>query len=245
MRSPFLFLALLGSVLLGSAGASADSGFTPAQRAEIVQIMRDALERDPSILRDAIDALQQDETARQAASARGAITAARAALLADPADPIAGNPHGDVTVVEFYDPRCPYCRRLLPTLDQLLRADPGLRLVFKDIPILGPDSVVEAKAVLAAQRQGGYVRLQQALMRDSAPPTPEMLRTTAAAVGLDPYRLMRDMADPAIQRRIDDNLALARALHVDGTPALVIGEQMIPGAVGLAELQAAVAAARR
>jgi protein-disulfide isomerase len=220
------------------------SVFTAAQRAEIVTILRDALHQDPSILRDAVEALQQDDARQQNEAAQTAITSQRQALVADPADPAAGAAVGDVTVVEFYDTRCPYCRRLLPTLTALLQADPKIRLVYKDIPILGPDSQMEARALLAAQRQGGYARMQEAVMHMSGPATIQGLSREAAALGLDGAKLQQDMADPAIQARLEGNLALARALHVDGTPAFVIGARMIPGAVPLADLQEAVAAAR-
>ena len=123
--------------------------FTPAQRAEIVQILRDALKQDPSILRDAVTAMQTDEGDRQ----RAALAAAKDTLV-DPADPVGGNPKGDVTIVEFFDTRCPYCRKLEPTMADLLARDHGVRLVYKDLPILGPASVLGSKALLAAQSRG-------------------------------------------------------------------------------------------
>jgi protein-disulfide isomerase len=220
------------------------STFTPAQRAEIVAIVRDALARDPSILRDAVSSLQADEHRRQAAAAGSAIAGAGAALTADPLDPVAGNPAGDVTVVEFLDPRCPYCRRMLPTLAQLIAADRGVRLVLKDIPILGPASVLESRALLAAQRQDGYLRLQAALMALPPDATQETIRQAAATAGLDWTKLQRDMDDPAISHRLDANIALAERLGVEGTPALVIGSRIIPGAVELAELEGALRTVR-
>ena len=160
------------------AAARADS-FTPQQRAEIVRILRQALHDDPSILRDAIGALQQDEGERRESAARAALASRSRQLRDDPADPVAGNPHGDVTVVEFYDPRCPYCRAMRPVVARLLAADPGVRLVYKDIPVLGPDSRLDARALLAAQRQGGYLPMQAAEM--AARRTPD--RGVAAPAG--------------------------------------------------------------
>ena len=237
--------ALVIAMAWGLCGAAAAGpALTPEQRAEVVQTMRQALHDDPSILRDALAALQADDTARQDVANAGAIAAQHAALVADPADAVAGNPAGDVTVVEFYDPRCPYCRQMLPVMAALLQTDPHVRLVFKDIPILGPASVLEARALLAAQRQGRYLPFQETIMRSTATPTAASLRAEAERQGLDGARFDRDMADPAIQARLDKNLHLAAALHVDGTPALVIGDRMIPGAIDLAELQEAVSAAR-
>ncbi len=218
--------------------------FTPAQRAEIVAIVRQAMVADPSILRDAVTALQESESAHRVAAARSAIAEAGPALTANPGDPVAGNPHGDVTVVEFYDLRCPYCRRMIPAIDALLKQDPKVRLVYKDIPILGPASVLGARAVLAAQRQDGYARLQSLLMASNPQFTEASLHEAATRAGLDWDRLQRDMHDPAVEARIQANLDLARQLGVDGTPAFVIGGQLLPGAMELADLQAAVGAAR-
>ena len=235
---------ILAGLLLTLPMLARADGFTPAQRAEIVQVMRNALRTDPSILRDAIGVLQQDDAVQQTAAAHAAIAAQHAAL-ANPADPSAGNPAGDVTVVEFYDTRCPYCRRMLPTLAALLQADPGVRLVYKDMPILGPASTTEAEALLAAQRQNGYLKLQDALMRTPTLPTPDSLRAEADRLGLDGTRLLHDMADPAIKARLDANIRLAGELHIDGTPGFIVGTQLVPGAVDLAELQKVVADARR
>jgi protein-disulfide isomerase len=213
--------------------------FTPAQRAEIVQILRDALKQDPSILRDAVAAMQADEGDHQ----RVALAAVKDTLV-DPADPVGGNPKGDVTIVEFFDTRCPYCRKLEPTMADLLSRDHGVRLVYKDLPILGPASVLGSKALLAAQKQGGYEKLRAAIM--AAPPqtTEAIIQEAAQRLGLDWKRLRHDMDDPAIQARIDTNLKLARSVGIEGTPALVIGGDLIPGAVDLADLRKAVTTAR-
>jgi len=218
--------------------------FTPAQRAEIVQIVREALKADPSILRDAVGALQADDARAQEAASRAAIGQAGAALSGTPGDPVAGNPAGNVTLVEFYDLRCPYCRAMLPVMRSLLASDAKLRVVFKDIPVLGPGSVLGARAVLAAQKQGGYLQLQDAVMTGPAQITEDSLHAAADKAGLDWSRLRHDMDDPAIQARINANLALAQSLGVQGTPVFVAGGKMLPGAVPLDQLQAVVAAAR-
>ncbi len=242
-RVAWLALGLFAACAGAATQALADS-FTPEQRAEIVAILRDALKRDPSILRDAAEALQADETARQQQAAKAAI-AARRSTLVTPADPSGGNPSGDVTVVEFFDIRCPYCRRLDPTVAALLARDHGVRLVYKDLPILGPASVLGARALIAAQRQDHYEALRAALMHDTAPPTAESIRAAAIRVGIDPDRLARDMDDPAVASRIEANLQLAKDLGINGTPALVIGTALIPGAIDLADLRSAVAQARQ
>jgi protein-disulfide isomerase len=219
------------------------AAFTPEQRAAIVRIVREALTSDPSILRDAVAALRADENRKQEEEARAAIDKTRPALFGAPDDPIAGNPQGEVTLVEFYDLHCPYCRRMLPVTQALVAADPKLRIVYKDIPILGPGSVLGARAVLAAQRQDGYLKLQGAIMAGSPEITEASLHEAADTVGLDWARLRRDMDDPAIQARIDANVALSRSLGVQGTPAYVVGGTLFSGAMSLDQLKAAIAAA--
>ena len=200
----------------------------------------DALKRDPSILRDAIAAIQADEGDQQRAK-----IAALGDKLISPADPVVGNPQGDVTIVEFFDTRCPYCRKLEPAMADLLARDHGVRLVYKDLPILGPASLLGSKALLAAQMQGGYEKLRSAIM--AAPPqtTTAMIKDAALRLGLDWPRLEHDMDDPTVKARLDENLKLARSLGVDGTPALIIGGDLLPGAMDLGELQDAVAGARK
>lgn len=121
---------------------------------------------------------------------------------------------------------------MVPTIDRAIAEDPKLRVVFKVIPILGAPSVIEARAILAAGKQGRYVAaMQEALMRDQAPPTDAEVTRIARSVGVDPVRLARDADAPDVTKQIADNIALARALHADGTPTLVIGSQVIPGAL--------------
>jgi protein-disulfide isomerase len=242
----FRILTVL-ALLAGTFTARADtpSAFTPEQRAEIVAVVRAALKSDPSILRDAVTALQKDESQQHEAAARTLIGAQAATLTRTPGDAFAGNPNGDVTVVEFTDVRCPYCRRMLPVLSDLLRRDPNVKLIYKEIPILGPASVLGTRAVMAAQRQNGYQKMHDAVM--SGPPdiTQDTLRVAATQAGLDWEQLRHDMTDPAIQSRIDANLALAHTLGIDGTPAYIVGKRMLAGAVDVAELQGAVNAARQ
>lgn len=248
LRVTLRVLALLWMPLWASLPAlaqapAAPSAFTAEQRQEVVHILRDALRADPSILREALAALQADEARREERAARDALTALRPRLV-DPADPVAGNPMGDVTVIEFYDTRCPYCRRMKPVIADLLKQDPNLRLVVKDLPILGPASQLESRALLAAQRQGGYFRLQAALMRSTAQPDRDSIRAEAERVGLDAGRLMRDLDDPAIKARLEANVALAREIGLQGTPAFIVGTKLLPGAVELGELRQAVAETR-
>lgn len=242
-RRAALLIALTSGTLSLSAPVRADS-FTPAQRDEIVAIIREALRSDPSILRDAVNAMQAEENARTQASARDAIGRLGDQLIS-PSDPVSGNPKGDVTIVEFFDTRCPYCRRIVPVLAEFLRQDRNVRIVHKDLPILGPASVLGSKALLAAQKQNGYEKMREAVMKLPSDTTLAQLEAAAKQVGLDWAKLSHDMEDPSVQARIDQNLKLARVLDIQGTPALIIGKQLIPGAVDLNDLKEAVAAARK
>jgi protein-disulfide isomerase len=240
LTAPILLSVLLSPILPEARAAE----FTPAQRAEIVGIVRDALKQDPSILRDAVVALQADEGERTQAATRAAI-AHHQALLITPNDPVAGDPHGDVTIVEFFDTRCPYCRRLEPVMESFLAKDHKVRLVYKDLPILGPASVLGSKALLAAQKQDAYGKMRDAVMRLPSDTTLPQIESAARGLGLDWGRMSQDMQDPIVQARIDANIKLAHDLGIQGTPALIIGNDVVPGAVDLPDLQKAVADARR
>jgi protein-disulfide isomerase len=234
---------------------SPGGGFTPEQRQEVVGILREALKSDPSILRDALlangsilrdvlEAMQEAETRDRETAQRRAVAQHADALFRDAADPVKGNPAGAVTMVEFFDARCGYCKQMHPAMEELLRRQRDVRVVMKDLPILGPNSVLASRALLAAQRQGKYAPLQDALLRLREDPAEPVLKREAERVGLDWARLRRDMDDPAIQARLQANLRLARDLQIEGTPALVVGETLVPGAVDLATLERLVAEQR-
>jgi protein-disulfide isomerase len=248
MRIPPVLVLLAIPLLLAPAAAPAQGSFTEAQRAEIVGILRRALIEDPSILREALAGFEAAEQRARSEQQRAALARNADALFRDPADPVRGNPSGDVTIVEFFDARCSYCKQMHPAMDALLRRDPNIRVVMKDLPILGPSSVVASRALLASQRQGRYVAFQDALMALRVEPTEAVLREQAQRVGLDWTRLRRDMDDPAIMRRIEANLRLAQEVGVDGTPAMVIAAagapSFLPGAVELPQLERVVAEAR-
>jgi protein-disulfide isomerase len=237
-------LMMACAVMFALGGPTVAQGFTAEQRAEIVTILREALRNDPAILRDALAGLEEADQRERTEARRAAITAAGDALFRDAADPVKGNPRGDVTIVEFFDARCGYCKQLHPTMEALLRRDGNLRVVMKDLPILGPNSVLASRALLAAQRQGRYQPLYDALLTLRTEPTEAVLRQQAERVGLDWARLRREMDDPSIERRLQANLRLARTLGIEGTPALVIGETLVPGAVDLPTLERLVAEAR-
>jgi protein-disulfide isomerase len=251
MRRMISALPLILVGLLGLPPAAAAQGLTEAQRAEVVEVLRRALREDPSILRDAVAAMQEAEDRDRSAAGRAAIVAQADALFADAAAPTRGNPRGDVTIVEFFDARCGFCKQMHPALEALLRRDGNVRVVMKDLPVLGPNSMLAARALLASHRQGRYAALQDALLTLRGEPTEAVLQDVARRIGLDWARLRREMDDPAIARRIEANTRLAQSLGIQGTPALVIAgpagpaaATLVPGAVDLAQLERLVAEAR-
>lgn len=243
-----IWAAALSAPGIGAAaaqgGGAPGGALTPEQRREVLDVVREALRTDPSLLREALQGLQAAEDAELARRRAEAIAANAEALFRDPADPVRGNPRGDVTLVEFFDVRCGYCKTLHPVILEAAARDRGLRVVMKDFPILGPLSTLAARALLAAHRQGRHAELHDALMRLRGEPTEAALAAEMARAGVDWGRARVDMDRPEVAARIERNLALARALMVEGTPALVLGERLIPGAVDLAALERAVAEAR-
>ncbi|MCU0984201.1 MAG: DsbA family protein [Acetobacteraceae bacterium] len=237
--------AMMAAALLLAPASAHAQGFSAEQRAAIVEIIREALKTDPTILEEAILALQARDQAREREAAAAALAANREAMLNDTSLPFKGAARPTATIVEFFDYRCPYCKRMNPIIGDLVRADRGLRVVLLDIPILGPASVTAARAALAAQRQGRYAEMHDALMRLRGEPTEAAIMQIAAELRLDQERLRRDMGDPAIAQRIDANLRLAQALGIQGTPAYVVGNEILPGAVGAEQLREAIARTRQ
>jgi protein-disulfide isomerase len=228
---------------LGSISARAQA---PAVSQEAIEsIVREYLLSHPEVIMESLRRAQEREQDASRAQARLAVQTQRQALLQDPESPVGGNPAGDVTIVEFFDYRCPYCRRMAPLVKILLAEDPGLRLVYKELPILGPESVLAARAALAARGQGKYLEAHDLLIGASGPFTPESLVTLLAGIGVDGDRLRADMEAPQIAGLLRRELALAEALRIDGTPAFVVGSELVVGAVDIATLRDLVSKARR
>jgi protein-disulfide isomerase len=225
----------LGATLLP--GGAIAQGLSEVQRAEVLDILRRALREDPTILRDAFQSLERAEEATRAQAQLRAITTNADALFRDPALPVKGNPDGRVALVEFFDVRCGFCKQLHPVMEQLLRREGDVRVVLIDLPILGPNSLLAARALLAAQRQDKYVPFYDAMMRLREEPTEPVIRREADRLRLDWTRLRSDMDDTATAARIERNMTLARALDIQGTPAIVGGTTLLPGAVDLPTLQ--------
>jgi protein-disulfide isomerase len=199
----------------------------------------------PEVIVEAVQLYQLRQQAAQAEAVERTIAERADEIFHDPAAPVGGNASGDITLVEFFDYNCNYCRAVDPTIAEVLDADPGLRLVHKEFPILGDGSEAAARVALAAERQGKYRELHRALMSVQGSATEESALAAAAAAGLDVERLRRDMDDPAIAGAIARNRALAAALGINGTPGFVVAGQVVPGAVDRATLEGLIADARQ
>jgi protein-disulfide isomerase len=219
----------------------------PAQgvsREATEEIIRDYLLKNPEIIGQALKTLEERQRQAEKQEFLKALTAHREELLGDPRSPVGGNPRGSVTVVEFFDYRCPHCKRAAPDLKKLARDDPDVRIVYKQFPMLGPDSELAARASLAAHAQGKHAALHDALMASSGPLTLRAILKLAGPAGIDVAKLEADMEKPEFRATIERDLSLGEAIGITGTPSFVIGFELVPGRVDLETLKALVAEAR-
>lgn len=247
MRLAGILGAVLAVLVLGASPATAaEDTLSPGQKRAVEEVVREYLRRNPEVLLEAIGAIRAKRDAEQQSKVRNNLVSLRGELENDPTSPVGGNPRGDVTIVEFFDYQCPYCKRVLPSVQTLLKTDGNIRYVFKEFPILGPQSVVAARAALAAWKldRDRYVAFHTALLQSKGRLSERKILDLAAEIGLDVERLRAAMADPGIDKILAKNAELARALDINGTPAFVIGEKVVPGAVDLETLTALVSAAR-
>ena len=219
--------------------AGQDRPLTPTE-----QQIRDYLLAHPEVIVEALQRYELQQRGLAAVQVRKVITERRDEILRDPAAPVGGNPDGDVSIVEFFDYNCPYCRKNAPILKELETSDSGLRFVYKEWPILGPDSEFAARAALASARQDKYIAFHRALMATSEKVTEAKVLSIAESVGIDLARLRQDLDDPAIQQAIERNHALAKELGITGTPSFVINDGLQPGFLELPALRGLIAQAR-
>ena len=243
LRLPLMALAL--AFFAVAPLAHAQSAFTPAQQQELQKLIHDYLQNHPEAVFDALKAEKQKEEAATAENRRKAIAQNRSALLSDPDSAVGGNPKGDVTLVEFFDYRCPYCKQMEPTMQALIKEDGKLRVVYKEFPILGPVSVYATRVAIAARKQGKYEEFRSRMITLKGNIDQDSVMKIAASAGLDLARLKTDMAAPDVDKIIQRNYALAEALGIDGTPGLVVGNAINDGATDLDGLRKMIAAARK
>jgi protein-disulfide isomerase len=211
---------------------------------QVRDLVLDTIRANPQIVVEALQILELEQQNAEAAAAQVALADQRALLENDPNAPVIGNPQGDVTVVEFFDYNCPYCRNAKLELDGLLSADSNVRVVLREWPVLGEGSVFAARAALASRVQGKYAEFHDALMMMQGRAEEQSVIRVAQSVGLDVDQLRRDMEAPAVTEHLKMSDGLGRALGFSGTPSFVIGENLAPGMIRVDQMQRLVSAAR-
>lgn len=245
-RFPF-WLSVLGIVTLFLSGCSTAAKNTTSASTLSSEPTDAAIERyiraHPEVIEQSLQAMEAKREAEQKERQRVALKTKQDELLNDPMSPVSGNPKGEITVVEFYDYRCGFCKRAAPAVTELQKVDSRVRVVYKDFPILGEPSELAAKAALASQTQGKHQAFHEALLASHVDMTKEAILKIATKVGLDAKRLETDMANPKWQAVIAKNRALARELGISGTPGFIVGNELVPGALDLNGLKSLIARA--
>ena len=243
MRQSGIILTVIAALLFALPGRV--SAAETVDQAAIEQIVRDYLLKNPEVIRDALAELDRREKAAAVAQQRDAIAAQHAALTSGAEKTVVGNPDGDVTLVEFFDYNCGFCKRAHSDMKDLLASDPNLRVVYKEWPFLSKESLDAAKVSLAVARQGRYEEFHNALLLGRGTADEARAMEIAEAMGYDMDRIKAEKETPEILSILETNMKLADSIGVTGTPAYVVGDQLILGAQGFATLQQAVADVRQ
>ncbi|HVV93249.1 MAG TPA: DsbA family protein [Hyphomicrobiales bacterium] len=243
LRRAVLALAATGLTFAVAALPAAAEDARPLTKPEIEKIVHDYLVQNPQILREMSDALQAKDQAEAQTRRAKVFADERYAIFHGPGDAVVGNPKGDVTVVEFFDYNCPYCRHALDDTNALLKSDPNLRFVLKEFPVLTPGSREAAKVALAVVHEapGKYLAFHRELLGSGQPVDGDAALKVAEKLGISKARIAADLATPVTQTPIDNTMKLASELSIDGTPTYIVGNTVMPGAVGLDALKTAVA----
>jgi len=236
-RSPWVIFALIIVALIGGLGGwLLGSRQQPTDREAIEEIVRNYILEHPEVLPQAMERLEARETGKQVARAGNALTAPFPGA-------VLGNPNGSITLVEFTDYACGYCRASVPEVEALIAANPDLKVVIRELPILSPASTDAARWSLAAAEQGKFAEFHRAMFA-AGRPADDTIEAAARQTGLDLDRARKFIANPRVEAEIRQNLSFAQQLRINGTPSWVIGEQLMAGAVGQQALQHAIDAAK-
>lgn len=224
--------------VVAAAPQPASPTFTPAQVAEMEKVIGSYLEKNPDIIMTAMQAGMAKQQKEAAAKMEKAVADNKDKIFKDATDPIAGNPQGTKSLVVFWDPSCGFCKKFHAELATFLVSNKDVKVIFKDLPIMGGNSVMAIKAMLAAKAQNKYEPLQKAVFEATKPFSKKQLLKVASSLGIDTKKLKTDMESKEIQAQIDASLDLAKILGINGTPTLIIGEtKVVPGYVKAEELE--------
>ena len=234
----------LAVVLLNPSPLYAEPEFWAPQRSEIEQIVRDYLLAHPELMVEVMNKLERRQEADAQRQRQESVTRHKAVLFSSP-DDFVFNPKGKVPMVEFFDYQCGYCKRVLASVMKVTAEQSDVRVAFKEYPILGPMSVFAAKAAIAAKLQGKYMEFHAAVMAVKGRLSEDIIYAKAEEVGLDVARLMVDMKSEQVQQIIDRNIQLGTAMNIRGTPTLIIGDNLVPGAIPYSRMVALIKEARQ
>lgn len=244
----FLTPAVVALALCGAPVVASAQGFSDAQRGEIQKIMKDYLLTHPEVLEEVSAELTKRQAAAEAEKHEAAVSSNAATIFNSPRGVTIGNKDGDVTFVEFFDYNCGYCKRAMTDMIDLMKADPKLKVVLKEFPVLGPGSVEAAQVAVAVRMQDPagrkYLDFHQKLLGGRGQADKAHAMAAAKDAGLDMARLEKDLASPEVRATIEENFKLAEAMGMNGTPSYVIGKQVVIGAVGIDALREKVGVAR-
>jgi len=234
-------------VIYAASSASASQAMTPAQKTEVEGIVHNYLMQNPEVILEAVRSLQQKEFDKMQNKTKEVALKESNELFHQSQDPIAGNANGKITLVEFFDYQCPHCVDMIPVIAALIKGNNDLRVVYKEFPIRGAVSRLASKAALAANMQGKYLVLHEALMKDSQSLSEEKIYKIAQSIGLDVAKLKADMNSAAVDQIIKNNYQLAQKLQLAGTPAMFLAKtnekgniEFIPGQVDQSYLQSSI-----
>ena len=241
-------IVAVACLALGATAPARAQSFSDAQRGEVERIIRDYLLRHPEVLQEAIAELEKKQQAADAEKGKVAVKQNKELLFSSPRQVTVGNLQGDVTLVEFFDYNCGYCKRALSDLMNLMKADPKLKVVLKEFPVLGPGSVEAAQVAAAVRMQDRsgkkYLEFHQKLLSGRGQADRARALAVAKEVGLDVARLEKDMGSDEVRATLAESMQLADKLGLNGTPSYVIGPDVVVGAVGLEALKEKVESAR-
>ncbi|MDA8231666.1 MAG: DsbA family protein [Magnetospirillum sp.] len=211
--------------------AQEDVPLTPKQVDGVRKIVRDYLMEHPEVIGEAIEALREKMRLQAEADAKKSIDAYKEELFNGKDDPVAGNPKGDVTLVEFFDYNCPFCKQSMEPLLDAVKADGKVKVVFKEFPILTDDSMVASRVALAAKKQGKYDEVYRAFMKYRGQLDEKAIWRLAAEAGVNVDQARKDAASPEIQKQIRRNQEIAHALDIGGTPTFIVGDHILSSAL--------------
>jgi len=243
-----LAAAALAALLIASPAAAPAQSFSGDQRGEIERIVREYLLSHPGLLQEVMTELEKRQAAAESEKHRAAVQEHNATIFSSPRQVTLGNAQGDVTVVEFFDYNCGYCKRAMDDMLTLLKDDPKLKIVLKEFPVLGPGSVEAAQVAVAVRMQDKtgkkYLEFHQKLLGGRGQADKARALAVAKDIGLDMARLEKDLTSAEVKATLQENFKVAEALGLNGTPSYVIGDNVVVGAVGLEALKEKVNTSR-